>query len=72
MALHEVVIVGAARTPMGSLKGALASFSGPKLGALAIEEALDRAQCPKDKVDAVYMGCAIPCLLYTSPSPRDS
>lgn len=65
--LHEVVIVGAARTPMGSLKGSLSSLSGPKLGALAIEEALSRAKCPKENVDAVYMGCAIPAGMGQAP-----
>ena len=44
---NEVVIVGAARTPMGGFRGSLSSFSAPQLGALAISSALERANCPK-------------------------
>merc|ERR1712130_229773 len=55
----EVVIVGCARTPMGGFRGSLASFSAPQLGALAISAALDRAGCPKEAVDEVYMGAVL-------------
>ena len=65
--LNEVVIVGAARTPMGGFRGCLSALSGPQLGALAIEEALRRAKVPKDKVDAVYMGCALPAGMGQAP-----
>merc|ERR1719414_1874446 len=56
---NEVVIVGCARTPMGGFRGSLSSFSAPKLGSLAISAALDRAGCPKDAVDEVYMGAVL-------------
>ena len=65
--LNEVVIVGAARTPMGSFRGCLSSMSGPQLGALAIEEALRRAKVPKDKVEGVYLGCALPAGMGQAP-----
>lgn len=55
----DVVIVGAARTPMGGFRGSLASFSAPQLGAMVISAALDRAGCPKDAVDEVYMGAVL-------------
>merc|ERR1711892_54901 len=56
---NDVVIVGCARTPMGGFRGSLASFSAPQLGAVAISAALERAGCPKDAVDEVYMGAVL-------------
>merc|ERR1712226_1612317 len=57
--LQDVVIVGAARTPMGGFRGSLSSMSAPQLGAVAISAALERAGCPKDAVDEVYMGAVL-------------
>ena len=54
--MREVWIVGAARTPIGSFGGALASVSAPKLGAAAIEAALKRSGVDPDHVHEVYMG----------------
>ncbi len=53
---REVVIVGAARTPVGSFLGALSALSAPQLGATAIREALRRAGVAPDDVDEVIMG----------------
>ena len=39
--VHEVVIVGAARTPIGAFQGSLASLKAPQLGAAAIKAALE-------------------------------
>ncbi len=50
------VILGAARTPIGKLSGALASSSAMSLGAVAIKEALRRAGVIPEKVDYVFMG----------------
>ena len=50
------VILSAARTPVGSFGGALASVSAPQLGATAITGALDRAGVQKDQVDEVILG----------------
>ncbi|MGK5089451.1 acetyl-CoA C-acetyltransferase [Bdellovibrionota bacterium FG-2] len=52
----EVVIVGYARTPIGSFQGALAALSAPKLGAVAIEAALKRAGVGVEQVSEVIMG----------------
>ena len=57
--LHDVVIVGAARTPMGGFRGSLSSMSAPQLGAVAISAALERARCPADAVDEVYLGAVL-------------
>lgn len=54
--MHEVVIAGACRTPIGSFGGSLSSIPATKLGAIVIEEALKRAKVSKDAVDEVIMG----------------
>jgi acetyl-CoA C-acetyltransferase len=56
MALREVVIVGAARTPIGSFMGSLAAVPAPRLGAVAIRAALERAGVAPGAVDEVVMG----------------
>ncbi|MDA8314334.1 MAG: beta-ketoacyl synthase N-terminal-like domain-containing protein, partial [Actinomycetota bacterium] len=50
------VIVAGARTPIGKLSGALASFSAMELGSFAIAAALERAGLQPDQVDYVIMG----------------
>ncbi|MGZ3668949.1 MAG: thiolase family protein [Bdellovibrionota bacterium] len=52
----EVVIVSAARTPIGSFLGALSAIPAPRLGAIAIKSALERAKLDPKKVDQVIMG----------------
>lgn len=52
----DVVIVGAARTPMGKLSGALAAKSACELGSVAIAGALEKAGVDPALVDAVIMG----------------
>ena len=54
--VHEVVIVGAARTPIGAFQGSLASLPGPRLGAVAIKAALERAGVKPEEVKTVFMG----------------
>ncbi|MEV7631064.1 acetyl-CoA C-acetyltransferase [Microbacterium sp. NPDC089318] len=54
--MSDIVIVAAARTPQGRLKGQLASFTAPQLGSLAIRGALEQAAIAPDAVDAVIMG----------------
>jgi acetyl-CoA C-acetyltransferase len=53
---REVVIVGAARTPIGSFLGSLAAVPAPRLGAVAIRAALQRAGVDPAHVDEVIMG----------------
>jgi acetyl-CoA C-acetyltransferase len=52
----DVFIVSAARTPIGSYLGALSSLSAPRLGAVAIRAALERAKLPAQEVGEVFMG----------------
>jgi len=55
-----IVIVGSARTPMGSFQGELASKTAPELGATAIAAAVERSGVAADAVDEVLMGCVLP------------
>jgi acetyl-CoA C-acetyltransferase len=68
MSQREVVIVGAARTPIGAFQGALASVSAPKLGAVAIKAALERAGVAADQVGEVYMGCVLQAGIGQAPA----
>ena len=52
----EVVIVSAARTPIGSFLGALSSIPAPRLGAVAIKGALERINLDPSLVQEVFMG----------------
>ncbi len=57
--MQEVYILSGARTPMGRLLGALASFSATSLGGIAIKEAVKRAGISPSDVDEVIMGCVL-------------
>ena len=59
MSSTEVVIASAARTPIGSFQGALSSLSAPDLGAVAIKEAVKRANLQPEDVERVIMGCVL-------------
>lgn len=56
MNTDDVVIIAAARTPQGRLKGQLASLTAPQLGSLAIKGALEKGGIPASAVDAVLVG----------------
>ena len=53
---NDVVIVAAARTPQGRLKGQLAALTAVQLGSAAIRGALERGGIPAEAVDAVLVG----------------
>jgi acetyl-CoA C-acetyltransferase len=63
-----VVIVSAARTPIGSFNGVFRPLPATKLGSLAITEALARLNLPGDRVDEVYMGCVLAAGLGQAPA----
>lgn len=54
--LNDVVIISAVRTPMGSFLGSLSKLSATKLGAVAVQAAVERAGIAKEQVKEVYMG----------------
>jgi len=66
--MRDVVIVSAARTPIGSFQGSLSSVTAPKLGATAIKGALERAGLASDAVDEVNMGCVLPAGVGQAPA----
>ncbi|MDD6043529.1 MAG: acetyl-CoA C-acetyltransferase [Eubacteriaceae bacterium] len=57
--MKEVVIVSAARTPIGKFGGTLKSVPTRQLGAIAIKEAINRAGIKPEMVDEVIMGCVL-------------
>lgn len=57
--MRKVFIMGACRTPIGKMGGALSSLSAVDLGALVISEALRRSGIQTEVVDHVYLGCVI-------------
>jgi len=67
-----VVIVGAARTPMGGMQGDFADVQAPTLGAVAISAALERAGVAPDQVDEVLMGCVLPAGQGQAPARQAS
>ena len=60
MKTDPVVIVSAARTPMGAFQGELKGFTAPELGAVAIRAAVERARLKPEDVQEVIMGCVLP------------
>jgi acetyl-CoA C-acetyltransferase len=57
--MREVVIVSAARTPVGSFNGALSGVSAVELGAITIKEAINRAGITPEMVDETILGCIL-------------
>ncbi|MCP5267776.1 MAG: acetyl-CoA C-acetyltransferase [Zoogloeaceae bacterium] len=54
-----IVIVSAARTPMGAFQGAFSSMTAANLGAVAIKAAVERARVDANLIDEVLMGCVL-------------
>jgi acetyl-CoA C-acetyltransferase len=54
--MKEIVILGGARTPIGSFQGTLSSLPAPRLGAIAIKCALENSGISADQVQQVIMG----------------
>jgi acetyl-CoA C-acetyltransferase len=68
--MKEVVIVGAARTPLGGFNGSLSSIGATDLGAKVIEESIRRAGIQKDAVNEVIMGMVLPCGQGQNPAKQ--
>ena len=68
MATDPVVILSYARTPMGSMQGALADASATDLGATAVKAAVARAGVDGSDIERIYMGCVLPAGLGQAPA----
>jgi acetyl-CoA C-acetyltransferase len=72
MPADPIVIVSAARTPMGAFQGELKGFSAPELGAAAIRAAVERAKLRPEDVREVLMGCVLPAGQGQAPARQAS
>ena len=68
MSTDPVVIVSYARTPMGSMQGALADVTATELGAAAVGAAVERAGLKGEAIERIYMGCVLPAGLGQAPA----
>jgi acetyl-CoA C-acetyltransferase len=68
--MKEVFIVSVARTPVGTFGGALAGFTAPQLGSIAIKGALQKANIAPELVQEVFMGCVLQANLGQSPATQ--
>jgi acetyl-CoA C-acetyltransferase len=66
--MKEIVIVGAARTPIGSFQGTLSSLPAPRLGAIAIKCALESAGVKPEQVQQVIMGNVLQAGIGQAPA----
>ncbi len=60
MKSDPIVIVGAARTPMGGLLGDFAAMTAPQLGSAALDAAVSRSGLKPEDIENVVMGCVLP------------
>jgi len=72
MLSDPIVIVSAARTPMGGFQGELKGFAAPELGAAAIRAAVERAKLAPEAVEEVIMGCVLPAGQGQAPARQAS
>ena len=72
MQSDPIVIVSAARTPMGGFQGELKGFAAHELGAAAIRAAVERARLRPETVQEVIMGCVLPAGQGQAPARQAS
>ncbi|HEX7730996.1 MAG TPA: acetyl-CoA C-acetyltransferase [Terracidiphilus sp.] len=66
--MSQPVIISAVRTPVGKFQGALQPFTAPRLGALAVREAVRRAALEPAQIDECLMGCVLQAGLGQNPA----
>ena len=69
---NPVVIVSAARTPLGGFLGDLVSLSASQLGSVAIKAALERGGLQPEQIEEVIMGCVLPAGQGQAPARQAS
>ena len=67
-AFDDVVIISGCRTPVGKFQGSLSDFTAPKLGAIAVREAVQRAKIDPKQVDECIMGNVVSAGLGQNPA----
>ena len=67
-----IVIAGMARTPIGAFQGSLSSIPAPKIGGIAIKEAINRAGLNPEEIDDVIMGLCLFAGLKQAPARQAS
>ena len=70
--MAQVVIVGARRTPIGALQGALSEVKATGLGGIAIAAALAQSGVGADQIDEVFMGIVLPAGVGQAPARQAS
>lgn len=70
--MNEVLIISGARTPVGSFNGTLSSLSAPRLGSVALKEAVKRANVKPEEISEVIMGCVLQGGLGQAPARQAS
>ena len=65
---NPVVIVGAKRTPIGSMLGQFTGVPATQLGSTAVKAALEQSGVPAKDVSEVFMGCVLPANLGQAPA----
>ena len=66
--MDQIVIVSGVRTPVGKFQGTLSDVSAPKLGAVAVREAVQRAGLQPDQIDECIMGNVVSAGLGQNPA----
>ncbi|MEA2165702.1 MAG: acetyl-CoA C-acetyltransferase [Thermoanaerobaculia bacterium] len=66
--MKDIVILGGARTPIGSFQGTLSSLAAPKLGSIAIKGALESAGVTADQIEQVIMGNVLQAAVGQAPA----
>lgn len=66
--LDPIVIVAAARSPIGGLLGIFASLAAPELGAQTLQAAVARSELPPKEIDEVIMGCVLSAGIGQAPA----
>jgi acetyl-CoA C-acetyltransferase len=66
--MDEIVIVSGCRTPVGKFQGSLSDISATKLGAVAVREAVKRAQLTPEQIDECIMGNVVSAGLGQNPA----
>ena len=70
--IKDAVIISAVRTATGKFLGSLKGFSATDLGAIAVKEAVKRANIKPEDVDEVIMGCVVQAGLGQAPARQSA